>query len=86
MNDPPTQNSNVIRPVSSMTVKEIKKEKLNIWKNVIVISVSFMCLFTAYNSVANLQVMSLKKKGDLNTVKDRRPSSCCSSLTSDRIG
>lgn len=52
----PHNGNNVARPVSSMTIYQIKKEKLNIWKNVIVISVSFMCLFTAYNSVANLQV------------------------------
>jgi len=42
--------------VSSMSPKEIKKEKLRIWKDVTVISLSFMCLFTAYNSVTNLQV------------------------------
>ena len=40
-----------------MTAKEIKQEKMRIWKNVTVISLSFMCLFTAYNSVANLQVL-----------------------------
>ena len=45
-----------LRPVESMTRKEIKKEKIMIWKDVTVISVSFMCLFTAYGSVANLQV------------------------------
>ena len=47
-----------IRPVSAMSVEEIKKEKMRIWKNVTVISLSFMCLFTAYNSVANLQVLN----------------------------
>jgi hypothetical protein len=45
-----------IRPVSSMSAKEIKQEKRRIWKNITVISGSFMCLFTAYNAVANLQV------------------------------
>lgn len=39
-----------------MTQAEIKQEKMRIWKNVAVISLSFMCLFTAFNSVGNLQV------------------------------
>lgn len=46
-----------MRPVSSMTADEIRLEKISIWKNVGIISLSFMCLFTAYNSVANLQVI-----------------------------
>jgi len=41
-----------------MSAKEIKQEKWRIWKNITVISGSFMCLFTAYNAVANLQVCS----------------------------
>ena len=41
-----------------MSAKEIKQEKRRIWKNITVISGSFMCLFTAYNAVANLQVRS----------------------------
>lgn len=55
--NPNFQNANDgMRPVSSMSSVEIKREKFRIWKNVAVISLSFMCLFTAYNSVANLQV------------------------------
>jgi len=56
--NPNFQNPNDgMRPVGSMSVQEIKREKIRIWKNVTVISLSFMCLFTAYNSVANLQVL-----------------------------
>lgn len=47
-----------MKPVRLMTPAEIKSEKMRIWKNVTVISVSFMCLFTAFNSVGNLQVIS----------------------------
>jgi len=54
-----------MHPVASMSRKEIKKEKLFIWKNVTVISVSFMCLFTAYGSVANLQVAFLNNKSSV---------------------
>ena len=48
-------DSKGMRPVSSMTPKEIRMEKLSIWKNILVICLSFMCLFTAFNSMANLQ-------------------------------
>jgi hypothetical protein len=55
--NPNFQNENDgMKPVRMMSQAEIKKEKLRIWKNVAVISVSFMCLFTAFNSVGNLQV------------------------------
>jgi len=55
--NPNFQNENDgMRPVRTMTAAEIKKEKMRIWKNVAVISFSFMCLFTAFNSVGNLQV------------------------------
>lgn len=57
IHNPNFQNENDgMVPVGMMTASQIKKEKLSIWKNVLVISLSFMCLFTAYNSVANLQV------------------------------
>ena len=46
-----------VKPVSSMTDDEIRREKFSIWKNVSVISLSFMCLFTAFFSVSNLQVI-----------------------------
>lgn len=49
-----------MKPVGSMTPAEIRREKISIWKNVAVISLSFMCLFTAYNSVANLQVLLIE--------------------------
>ena len=42
------------RPGSS--AKDIKGEKRRIWKNITAISGSFMCLFTGYYAVANLQV------------------------------
>ena len=46
-----------LRPLTpSVPLKEKRKQKIRIWKNVAVISLSFMCLFTAYYSVANLQV------------------------------
>ena len=54
--NPPSFGSNGMRLVSSMTDQEITKEKLRIWKNMLVISISFMFLFTAYQSMANLQV------------------------------
>ena len=44
-----------MKPVGSMTEEEIRREKLSIWKNVFVISLSFMCLFTAYNSGKRLK-------------------------------
>lgn len=46
-----------MKPVRLMSPAEIKSEKIRIWKNVTVISISFMCLFTAFNSVGNLQVI-----------------------------
>lgn len=49
-------NQGGMKPVNSMSPVEIKSEKMRIWKNITVISLSFMCLFTAYNSVFNLQV------------------------------
>jgi hypothetical protein len=55
--NPNFQNENDgMTPVRSMTQAEIKQEKMRIWKNVAIISLSFMCLFTAFNSVGNLQV------------------------------
>lgn len=51
------QNSDDGMPlVALMTSEEIYREKMSIWKNVGVISLSWMFLFTAYNAVANLQV------------------------------
>lgn len=50
-----------MRPVNLMTPAEIKREKFQIWKNITVISLSFMCLFTAFNSVSNLQVRNPSK-------------------------
>lgn len=44
-----------MQPVASMSAKEIRREQIKIWKNVIIISFAFMCLFTAFNSMANLQ-------------------------------
>lgn len=55
--NPNFQNENDgMKPVRLMSEAEIRKEKMRIWKNVAVISLSFMCLFTAFNSVGNLQV------------------------------
>lgn len=47
-----------IRPVgrSVPTEAELKSEKLRIWKNVLVVSLSIMGLFTAQGVVAVLQV------------------------------
>ena len=57
-NNPNFQNEDDgMKPVRLMSPSEIKTEKMRIWKNVAVISLSFMCLFTAYNSVSNLQVL-----------------------------
>ncbi|KAI9554119.1 hypothetical protein GHT06_019391 [Daphnia sinensis] len=54
--NPNFQNENDgMRNIGSMSASEIKQEKMRIWKNVAVISLSFMCLFTAFNSVGNLQ-------------------------------
>lgn len=60
------QNQGGMRPVSSMTPAEIKQEKMRIWKNITVISLSFMCLFTAFNSVSNLQ-SSINAEAGLGT-------------------
>lgn len=54
-------DSGVIRP-AVMTESEIRKEKIRIMKNVCVISFSFLCLFTAFQSMANLQ-SSINKVG-----------------------
>ena len=43
-----------------MAPKEIKREKLRVWKNVVVIAMSFMCLFTAYGVTAVLQVIEFQ--------------------------
>ena len=40
---------------ANMTDEEKKREKRGIMKNVIIISFSFMLLFTAFQSMANLQ-------------------------------
>ncbi len=47
-----------VRPVgrSVPTEAELKKEKLRIWKNVLVVSLAIMGLFTAQGVVAVLQV------------------------------
>ncbi len=45
--------------VHSMLPREIKREKLRVWKNLVVISMSFMFLFTAYGVTAVLQVIQL---------------------------
>jgi len=45
-----------LQVIGTMSAEEIRQEKLSIWKNVSVISLSWMFLFTAYNAVANLQV------------------------------
>ena len=41
--------------VSVLPTMTVKQEKLHIIKNTIIISIAFMLLFTAYNSMANLQ-------------------------------
>lgn len=46
----------IMQSIESMTADEIRNEKFHIWKNIIVISMSFMFLFTAFNSMGNLQV------------------------------
>ncbi len=57
IHNPNFQNENDgMKPIRLMSPAEIKSEKIRIWKNVTVISLSFMCLFTAFNSVSNLQV------------------------------
>lgn len=48
-----------MRDVATMTQKEINAEKFAIWKNVVVISVAFIFLFTAFNSMGNVQVCRL---------------------------
>lgn len=50
----------------TMTEKEIKREKLMMMKNVIVISIAFMLLFTSFQSMANLQ-SSINKVDGLGT-------------------
>lgn len=45
-----------MRSISSMSPTDIRKEKFLIWKNITLISISFMFLFTAFNSMGNLQV------------------------------
>lgn len=47
-----------MRPISAAppTAKEVMGQRLNIWKNVFVISMSFTSLFTAQGVVAVLQV------------------------------
>jgi len=41
---------------NTMSSGEIKKAKLRIWRNVIILSMSYMLLFLAYGVVATLQV------------------------------
>ena len=56
--DPKDQNYNTKGWTSErpqLSDEEIRKEKRRILKNVIVISFSFMLLFTAFQSMANLQ-------------------------------
>lgn len=45
-----------MRPVASMTESEKRAERISIWKNVCVISIAFIFLFTAFNSMGNVQV------------------------------
>ena len=47
---------------AALSPSELRKEKFRILKNVVVISFSFMLLFTAFQSMANLQ-SSINKVG-----------------------
>ena len=69
--DTKDQNSNVKGGVeavvtSAMTDSELRAEKRRMMKNVILISFSFMLLFTAFQSMANLQ-------SSINKVSSRGP-------------
>ncbi len=48
-----------------LTEAEVRKEKCRIMKNVIAISFSFLLLFTAFQSMANLQSSINKVRGTL---------------------
>lgn len=56
---------------SQLTDEEVRREKFRIMKNVILISVSFLLLFTAFQSMANLQSSInkvTKKQGFTNMI------------------
>lgn len=62
----------------ALTAEE-KQEKFSIMKNIIIISIAFVFLFTAYNSMANLQSSMNKEMGTaaLSTLYGALVISCC---------
>ena len=61
---PPSAGSNYpagkMRPIGSMLTREVKKERMRIIKNITVISISYMLLFTAFSVTCVLQVQFYK--------------------------
>ena len=56
------QESEANNPYSNMSAEERKKEKFQIYKNVLLISFSFLLLFVAFESMGKLQ-SSINKVG-----------------------
>lgn len=67
------------RTVPKGITQDEKVEKLSILKNIVIISVAFIFLFTAYNSMANLQSSINKEMGTaaLSTLYGALVVSCC---------
>ncbi|CAH1778622.1 unnamed protein product [Owenia fusiformis] len=60
------QNGSPVNDYSTMDPKDIKRAKLRIYKNIIVVSFGFLFNFTAFSSLSNLQ-SSLNKEEGLGT-------------------
>ena len=54
-------------PMENWTAEEIKKEKKRIWKNIFLISLSFLMLFTSYGGLSRLQ-SSLHRDEGMGTI------------------
>ncbi|XP_045611694.1 UNC93-like protein [Procambarus clarkii] len=84
LQEPPAKGKNgelvgaVVSGVKVLTPEE-KREKISIIKNIIIISIAFMFLFTSYNSMANLQSSINKVDGTaaLSTLYGALVVSCC---------
>ncbi len=57
---------------ANLSDSQLKKEKFRIMKNVVLISFSFLFLFTAFQSMANLQ-SSINKVGKMHVDGTARP-------------
>lgn len=60
---PPPSNGKDVVPAQKVLTKEERMEKFRMLKNVFIISIAFMFLFTSFNSMANLQSSINKVQG-----------------------